>query len=137
VRKVKSGFGVIAALLPVLYCGGLLYYFIDTSGSIHQASEIGLGPTLAGLAAVGLLFCIPLFLKIARFLSGPRSPGSDGSGGPDKSGSGGESGFDAAAVVDRYLASRPAEHASAPVIAPRATQVAAPGKRSGFGRKSG
>ena len=136
-RKVKSGLGVIAALLPVLYCGGLVYYFIDASGSIRAVSEIGLGPTVLGLAAVGLLFCIPLLLKIARFSSGPRSPNSDGSGGPDTYLPDGESGFDAAAVVERYLASRPADHVSAPVIAPRPARTGGAGKRSSFGRKSG
>jgi hypothetical protein len=74
--QAKSVFGVIAALVPVLYCGGLLYYFLDNTGSVEDATAIGLGPTLLGLGAIGLIFCIPLIVKAVRLFSGPRSPES-------------------------------------------------------------
>jgi hypothetical protein len=51
---------------PILYCGGLLYYFLDFSGSVQEAEMDGLGPTLLGLGVVGLLFCIPFIVKIVR-----------------------------------------------------------------------
>ena len=44
-QSLKSVFGVIGALVPILYCGGLLYYFLDLSGSVHEAQTLGLGPT--------------------------------------------------------------------------------------------
>ena len=71
-RTLKSVFGVIGALVPILYCGGLLYYFIDSSGSLQDAERNGLGPTLLGLGTVGLFFCIPLIVKVVRIFAGPR-----------------------------------------------------------------
>ena len=147
-RSFKSVFGVARAGLPVLYCGYLLYYFLDVSGSVQEARDIGLGPTLLGLGIVGLLFCIPLAVKIVRLFIGPRSPGSSapgpgssGSGltdscgrGPDAPSSDGESGIDADAVVARYLARRSAEAAAASPAAPRAQEGRRPASPS-FGRR--
>ena len=55
---LKSVIGVIGTLVAILYCGRLLYYFLDLTGSVQEAETNGLGPTLLGLGAVGLLFCI-------------------------------------------------------------------------------
>jgi hypothetical protein len=132
---LKSVFGVIGLLLPILYCGGLIYYFLDLSGSVQDAETIGLGPTLVGLAAVGLLFCIPLMVKIVRIFAGPRSPGSGGRGGPDASTDDGEGGFDADAVLARYMARRPTEAAPGSPVAPPAPQGGGPARRPSFGRK--
>lgn len=110
-RTLKLWFGVIVALVPIVYCGYLIYYFLDVSGSVEEARNTGLGPTLLGLTIVGLLFLIPLVIKIVRLLSGPRSPGSGGRGGLDRPTDDG-GGTDADAVVARYLASRPTEAAA-------------------------
>ena len=132
-RTLKSVFGVIGAVVPVLYCGGLLYYFLDLSGSVQEAEQDGLGPTLLGLGIVGLLFCIPLIVKIVRIFAGPRSPGSGGRGGPDASTHDGE--FDADAAVARYMARRSAEAAPGSPAAPPAHERGGPARRPGFGRK--
>ena len=95
--SLKSVFGVIGALVPVVYCGGLLYYFLDTSGSVQGAATIGLGPTMLGLGVVGLLFCIPLIFKLVRFLGSGDRGGRAGST-PD-----GDD-FDAEAALARYMA---------------------------------
>ena len=134
-RNLKSVFGVIAALVPVLYWGGLFYYFLDVGGSVQEAETIGLGPTLLGLGVVGLLFCIPLVVKIVRIFAGPRSPGSGGRGGPDASTHDGDGGFDADAVVARYMARRSAEAAPGSAAAPPARE-GGPARRPGFGRKT-
>ena len=134
-RTLKSVFGVIRTLGPVLYCGGLFYYFLDVSGSVQEAETIGLGPTLLGLAVVGLLFCIPLIVKIVGIFAGPRSPGSGGRGGPDASMNDGEDEFDADAVVARYMARRSAEAAPGSRAAPPAHEGGGPASRPGFGRK--
>ena len=134
-RTLKSVFGVIGALVPILYCGGLLYYFLDLSGSVQEAEQDGLGPTLLGLGIVGLLFCIPLIVKIVRIFAGPRSPGSGGRGGPDASTHDGEGGFDADAAVARYMARRSAEAAARSPAAPPAHEGGGPARRPGFGRK--
>jgi hypothetical protein len=132
-QTLKSVFGVIGALVPVLYWGGLFYYFFDVSGSWHDAQEIGLAPTLLGLAAVGLLFCIPLILKIVRLFVGLRSPGSGGRGGSDASTSDG--GFDADAVLARYMAGRSAQAAPDSPAAPPADEGGGPTGRPSFGRR--
>ena len=134
-RNLKAVIGVIGALVPILYCGGLLYYFLDLSGSVQEAKTDGLGPTLLGLGAVGLLFCIPLIVKIARIFRGPRSPGSGGRGGTDASTHDGEGEFDADAVVARYMARQPAEAAPGSTTAPPTREGGGPARRSSFGRK--
>jgi len=126
---------VIRALLPIVYFTGLLVDLLDVSGgSIHQAWRIGLGPTILGLGFIGLLFCIPLALRIVRILNGLRASGSGGGSGrsaPDD-----DDGFDADAAVARYLAQRPAEATSSP--APRPTpKSGGPTKPTGFGRRIG
>jgi hypothetical protein len=131
VQALKSGLGVIGALVPVLYFGGLLYYFIDVGGSVQGAEAIGLGPTLLGLGIVGLLFCIPLIIKIVRIFASPHSPGSGG--GPDASMRDDENGFDPDAAIARYMAQRSTEAApNAPSARPAR---GGPVRPSGFGRK--
>ena len=131
-QSLKSAAGLIRVLVPVLYCGGLLFYFFDISGgSVEGVETIGLGPTMIGLGAVGLLFCIPLILKTMRIVSGPRSPGS----GPDKPTDEDRSGFDADAAIARYMAQRSAEAVpSAPAARP-ARPAGGPASRPGFGRR--
>ena len=48
----KSALGVIAALVPIVYCGGLIYYFLHVSGSFQAAQDDGLGATVVGLGVV-------------------------------------------------------------------------------------
>jgi hypothetical protein len=132
VRTFKSVVGVMGAVVPVLYCGGLLYYFLDLSGSVHEAWGIGLGPTVLGLGAVGLLFCIPLLMKIVRIFARPH-PSVSGSG-PGGSKRDDEGGFDADAAIARYMAERSTEVASA---ARSLHTSSGPPKRPGFGRRTG
>jgi hypothetical protein len=132
-RTLKSVFGVAGAIVPVLYCGGLLFYFLHVGGSVEGAQEIGLGPTVIGLGVVGMLLCIPLILKIGRLFSGSRPSGSGGrpDGGDD------DNGFDADAAIARYMASRTAEASpSAPIVSPgRGGGSAGRASRPGFGRR--
>jgi len=130
-RTFKSVFGVVGALVPILYCGGLLYYFFDVGGSVQGAEDIGLGPTLLGLGVLSLLFCIPLILKLVRIFTAARTPGS----GPDTPGQDDEGGFEADAAIARYMARRSPEAApGSPTVPP---PRGGPAKRSGFGRRGG
>jgi hypothetical protein len=132
VDTFKTAYRLIRALLPVAYFCGLLSYFLDVGGgSIHQAWAMGLGPTILGLGFIGLLFCIPLALKIVRILNGLRAPGSgSGQSTPDD-----DDGFDADAVVARYLAQRPAEAVpNIPAARPAPKDGGLP-KPTGFGRR--
>lgn len=113
-RSFKSVVGLLAALLPLGYCGYLLLYFRGVSGDIGPVQS-GLGPTMLGLGAVGLLFAVPLVLKLVRLLATP----SAGSREPRLE----ESTFDADAALARYLA-RKAEGG-----------VEVPPPPGGFGRK--
>lgn len=126
-RTDKSALVVIGTLMPVFYCGILIYYFLDISGSLRGAKTIGLSPTLLGLGVVCLLFCIPLIITLVRMFSGPRSTES----GPNASDD--DSGFDADAAVARYIAQRPTEGRPASPSYARGGPV----KRSSFGRRSG
>jgi hypothetical protein len=128
VRALKSGFGLISALVPVAYCGYLLYYFLDLSESVEELETNGLGPTALGLGIVGLLFCIPLLVKVVRLFSGPRSPGSSRRGGPDGTAPEGE--FDADAVVARYLARQRKEPTPDPFAASFTAAAATPAPKT-------
>ncbi len=129
--RAKPAFGVIGMLVGALYCGGLLVYFYSVGGSVEGITEIGLGPTMLGLGIVGLLFCIPLLVALVRILARRRPPGPDGhSGGSDD----GDSGFDADAVVTRYLA-QPSAQAAARSPTPSQPSTRS-GASKGFGRRS-
>ncbi len=131
--RLKSILGLIGALLPIAYCGGLIYYFLDVSGSVHDANALGLGPTVLGLAIVGLLFCIPLIVKVMRIIAlRPHAP--SGSGGRDASTQDAAE-FDADATLARYMARRSAEAASSGEPAPPTDEGGASAARASFGRR--
>jgi hypothetical protein len=139
VQTFKSVFGVARALGPVLYCGYLAYYFFDAGGSVQGIQDIGLGPTVLGLGAVGLLFCIPLVMKIVRMFRTPRAPGSGGSA-PTHDGDDDDGGAAADAAIARYMARKAKEDASAKpstnTVSPRPVQQSSgPARRPSFGRK--
>jgi hypothetical protein len=107
---LKSVVALVGSFVPVIYCGWLAYYFFHVSGSVQEAENNGLASTILGLAIVGLLFCIPLVVKLVLVFIELRKPRSDGgSGGSPHSGN---DTFDADAVVARYMAQRPANAAS-------------------------
>ncbi|MEP6828930.1 MAG: hypothetical protein ABI963_01205 [Rhizomicrobium sp.] len=137
-QTFKSVFGVARAFGPVIYCGYLAYYFFDAGGSVQGVQDIGLGPTVLGLGAVGLLFCVPLVMKIVRMLRTPRSPGS-GSGG-DAPSDDDDGGAAADAAIARYMARKAKEDTSAKpstgALSPRPAQHSSgPARRPIFGRK--
>lgn len=124
---MKSALGIIRSLFPVVYFGGLFFYFLDVcDGSLKEAQEIGLAPYLLGLAIIGLLFSIPLIIKLVwllgMILGGRQSPEASPAS---------DSGFDADAMIARYKAQTSTEGQPRPPSAP----LAGPAKRSSFGRK--
>lgn len=106
-RTLKSTFGLIGALIPVLYCGGLVYYFANVENFTGVPVGNALSPTMIGLGAIGLLFLIPLVLKILRLVGRPGAPGSGSGGRADQSAQDVRSDFDPDAAIARYLAQRP------------------------------
>lgn len=129
-QNLKSAFGIVSALVPVIYCCGLLYYFVDTSGSLEEARAIGLGPTVLGLGIVGFLFSIPAIVKAIRLVARLLSPGS---GGGDTPKGGGK--LDPDAAIARYLAKQSAGGATRVSDAPRAPIGSGPSDRPSFGRR--
>jgi hypothetical protein len=142
---MKSIFSVAQAVLPIGYCGYLVYYFLGVSGSVEDAWHTGLGPTVLGLGVVALLFTIPLIFKIMRIIGGPRwpraAPRPNAPPGHDDDDDDEAERTARAAVADaaiaRYLASKAAEAASTPAPARTAKQSNSPATRAGFGRRTG
>lgn len=132
-RSFKALFGVAGALVPIGYCGYLLYYFLDLSGSVEEVGNNGLGPTVLGLGVVAALFCIPLLFKIMKLFRGPGSPRSGGSAPKQDDGDDDDGGAAADAAIARYMARKAAEDA-APAARPT-QQRSNPSGRPSFGRK--
>jgi hypothetical protein len=133
----SDSFGFIGMLLPLLYFGGLLYYFSGVGGGTLQGIiDIGLGPTMLGLGVLGLLFAIKPLYILFRFVIGlitgagvtPR-PASSASTTDDAS----SDGFDAEDAIARYLRNRDAGKVDTPIPA----EPAPPPMRPSFGRKPG
>ncbi|WHU02785.1 MULTISPECIES: hypothetical protein [unclassified Sphingomonas] len=117
-------FKLILSLLPLVYIGGLLFYFTGFSGWSEGPLASGLGPTVLGLGAIGLLFCIPLVIRLLKLTITPRGPNpGKGIDLPE------EPAFDADAALARYLARKAAGQGSAEI--PHAEDA----PRPVFGRK--
>jgi hypothetical protein len=125
---------LILAFLPVVYCGWLFFYFLDQGGDSPVAD--GLGPTVIGLAVVGLLFCIPLVFKLIRLVVTPRGPKSDANR-PETPAPHEESSFDADAALARYLARKQAGTQEPSSFASLSPQHDSTPSRPSFGRKIG
>lgn len=131
-RSLKSVFGVIGSIVSVVYCGYLFYYFYDTAGSLQEAEQMGLAPTLLELGAVGLFFALVLFVKIFLIVGAARTTRAGRRDTPDD-------GFDADAVVARYKARQSTEidrgPSSPPPSPPPAPRSNGSANRPSFGRK--
>jgi hypothetical protein len=127
-RGLKSFFGGAGLLMPVLYCGGLVYYFLDFSDSVQQAQAMGLGPTVLVLGVVGLLFSIPLILKTTRLVSKARAGARAERDGDDA--------FDADAAIARYKTRQAEEPPPPPSNAPVAPRPSQSAPRTSFGRRN-
>ena len=102
-KTTKSLLGLVAALLPVLYCGGLLLYFGRFNSATYGLFDRALSPTMFGLAAIGLIFVILFALKLWR-MSRPPAPPRSGGAGLDTEDL--KSDFDPDAALARYMARR-------------------------------
>jgi hypothetical protein len=137
---MKSTLGLIGAAIPVLYCGGLVIYFAGVNRSFGGMLGRELGPTMVGLGVIGLLFLIPLVLKIRKLAARPDAPappgaGGGGDGGPvDQAPQDPPSDFDPDAALARYMARRSSgAHGPASPSAPH--PGGGPVRQAGFGRR--
>jgi hypothetical protein len=101
-KTAKSFFGLIAALLPILYIGGLLFYFGRFNNATYGLFDRALSPTMFGLAAVGLIFVLLFALKLWRMSRPPATPRSGGGLDLEEP----KSDFDPDAALARYMARR-------------------------------
>jgi hypothetical protein len=118
------------ALIPTVYIGGLIWYFMGFSGgSAEGLVAIGLGPTVAGLTVVGVILTLPLLIKLLRFATGAnRVPGARALAIGDTLAE--TEGFDADAALASYMSKR----AEGPPLGDDA--LPAPGtSRPQFGRR--
>lgn len=121
-QSLKSAARIIGALIPLLYCGGLLFYFANAERFTGVPIGNGLAPAILGLGVVSILFSIPLVLRVARLFRTPAPPRGTGRSGPTPQAE--PSDFDPDAAIARYLAQR--GEPGPPVPVPT---------RPGFGRK--
>lgn len=131
-RTVRNIFGLVGAAIPVVYCGGLLIYFANVQGFTGMPVGDALNPTMLGLGVVGLLFLVPLVLKILRLVREAGAPPSGGTGRADVLPQNEQSAFDPDAAIARYLANRPVDGHGAP---PPLGLARPPAKLGAFGRK--
>ncbi len=127
--SLKNAIAIAGALVPIAYFGWLLYYFYGVGGSVEGVAAIGLGPTVLGLGAVCLLFCIPLVVRMLRIAAPPRSTDGVGAKSRDEP----EESFDADAAFACYMARK-----TVPAAAPASDlpiSPVAPARPQGFGRK--
>jgi hypothetical protein len=131
---MKSIVGLVAATIPILYCGGLLLYFSRVRSSFGGFLDSGLGPTMLGLGGLGLLFLIPLVLRVRRIVAPPAAPGSGSGGRAEEALQDEGSDFDPDAALARYLAQRsPGARDRAPLHAPH--EGGRPVRQAAFGRR--
>lgn len=123
-QGLRTGIGLVGALLPIAYCGWMVWYFADIGGWDEPVISSELRPTIIGLSLVGLLFVALLAFRARRLFARPQPP--DGGGDPGD-------GSDADAMIARYLAGRAATEAGpAPAPPPSNRPPASFGRRARF-----
>jgi hypothetical protein len=110
-RTTRSFFGLIMALLPILWIGGLLLYLNNVRGAFGGLLDGALGPTLMGLGTVLIIFVFLFVLKFWRAATPPATGGGSGSGGALEEE---KSDFDPDAALARYMARRNGEPGAPP-----------------------
>lgn len=125
--SVKTLWGLIAGLVPVVWFGGLAIHFHRVNEALGGFASRELMPTIVGLGGLGLLFSIPILIKLVRLASGATS----GLKGPKASAAADDappSDFDPDAVIARYLERKAAGEATFEIPDPAVS-------RPVFGRK--
>ncbi|WP_422061036.1 hypothetical protein [Sphingopyxis sp.] len=107
-RLIGGAFSWAFALVPTVYIGGLIWYFMGVGGnSAAGIADIGLGPTVMGLAVVGLVLTLPVIIKLLRLISRTdKVPGARAEEAGDLSAE--TQGFDADAAFANYMRNRDA-----------------------------
>jgi hypothetical protein len=131
-KTTKSFLAVAAGLLPLLYIGGLLFYFSRFSSATGGLFDRQLGPTQFGLAGIGLLFVVLFALRLWRLSRGGDAAGPSGARTAGLADEDVKSDFDADAAFARAMARRSGEPGAPP---PTFGSSTAPRPAGSFGRK--
>jgi hypothetical protein len=132
---MKGAGALIAALVPIAYCGAMVYYFMNVGGgSVQGVTAMGLGPTVLGLGALGLLFMVPLVVKLVRLTT--TSPPAKGAKPRFANMPVEEEAFDADAALARYLARKAEGGEEFQPVAAEESDAPATTVRPTFGRKT-
>jgi predicted lipid-binding transport protein (Tim44 family) len=149
-HSLKNIVGVLGALIGILYCGGLIFYFLGSWGELGAfksllgvdngltgAKALGLGPTILGLGAIGLVFVVILLIRIALLITRRDPPPRERDSQPGRA-TADDGGAAADTMIARYMAKRSAEAAapSQPVAPRPATNRAVSPQRTTFGRRT-
>ncbi|MBN8806974.1 MAG: hypothetical protein J0I47_01860 [Sphingomonas sp.] len=136
-KSTKTMLGLAFALVPILYCGGLVYYLnaaprhvegvLGVPGGATGGMTQQIGPTVLGLGALGVIFAFVFVLKLMRAATGKTPEVAAADSASDE----GEP-FDADAALARYMARKAAGTIDAPAAPTSEAAVPAP---RGFGRK--
>ena len=127
-RTTRSFFGLIMALLPIVWAGGLFLYLNNVRGAFGGLLDGALGPTLMGLGTVLIIFVFLFVLKFGRAATPPATPRTGG--GADSALEEEKSDFEPDAALARYMARRNGEPG-----APPPTFGGNRPSQGGFGRK--
>jgi hypothetical protein len=131
--SMKSALALIAALIPIAFCGALIYYFFGVGGaSVKGVAMVGLGPTVLGLGAIGLMFMVPVIVRLMRLAARP-APGTRpglAANVPE------EEAFDADAALARYMARKAAAGDESQAVVTEPDDAAPAPARPVFGRKA-
>ena len=137
-QPIKSVFGLVMAAIPVVYCLGFLLYFNSVRTSFGGLLDGALGPTIVGLGVIGLLFLIPLVLRIRKLVAPPAAPAAPASGSTPRAEEAPReerSDFDPDAAIARYLAKQ-SSSAGGPGSPPFPNAGGGPARpTAGFGRR--
>ena len=126
-RTTRSFLGLIMALLPIVWAGGLFLYLNNVRGAFGGLLDGALGPTLMGLGTVLIIFVFLFVLKFWRAATPPATPRTGGGPGVELEE---KSDFDPDAALARYMARRNGEPG-----APPPTFGGNRPSQGGFGRK--
>ncbi|HTU11678.1 MAG TPA: hypothetical protein VMG08_12370 [Allosphingosinicella sp.] len=133
-KTTKSFMGLLMALVPILLIGGLLLYLNHVRTSFFGLLDGAMGPTMFGLAAIGVVFILLFFLKLRKAATPPAPPSARAGDRVDAAVAETRSDFDADAAFARYMAKRDAGGTD-PSGAPSQAFGNAPARPGGFGRK--
>ena len=129
-RTTRSFLGLIMALLPIVWAGGLFLYLNNVRYAFFGLLDGALGPTLMGLGTILIILVFLFVLKFWRAATPPATPKTGGGAGGDSALEEEKSDFDPDAALARYMARRNGEPG-----APPPTFGGNRPSQGGFGRK--